>query len=33
VDLADQADVEVPKRGPKGQFVKALVESESSDVD
>jgi uncharacterized protein YdbL (DUF1318 family) len=30
VDLADQAGVEVSKRDPKGQFVKAL--SESSDV-
>jgi tRNA U54 and U55 pseudouridine synthase Pus10 len=32
-DLAEQADVEVPKRGAKGQFVKALVEGDQPGVD
>lgn len=32
-DLAEQAGVEVSKRDAKGQFVKALVESEQPGVD
>jgi hypothetical protein len=32
VDLADQVGAEVPKRGPKGQFVKAITEAQEQET-